>query len=138
MALHRRVEFRIRILKRLIGNLGPNLNTANIQKINRVVDLKEKLLLHAKKAFGVKKRSGAHKNRSDKEDFDKLVDNLTELKADQIVPGRQFGNIKYAKNLLDSERFNAAEFYRWVATKNKDAVEVYQSSNASTALPKSQ
>ena len=50
MALHRRVEFRIRILKRLIGNLGPNLNTANIQKINRVVDLKEKLLLHAKKA----------------------------------------------------------------------------------------
>ena len=48
----RRIEFRIRILKRLLQNLGPNLNTANIQKTNRVVDVKEKLLRHAKKSFG--------------------------------------------------------------------------------------
>ena len=72
MALHRRVEFRIRILKDLIGNLKSNLNSKNIIKINRVVDIKEKLSHHARKAFGVIERSGAHKRRSDNKDFDIL------------------------------------------------------------------
>ena len=137
MTVHRRVEFRIRILKSLIGNLKSNLNSKNIQKVNRVVDIKEKLSHHAKKAFGVTQRSGAHKKRSDSKDFDTLLSNLAELQADRFVPGRLFGNLKYAENLLDSERFDSAGFYRWVAVKNKDVLEVYESSQVTSALPKS-
>ena len=80
-------------MKLLIGNLGPNLNSQNIQKINCIIDIKEKLFRHAKQVFGVVARSGAHKARNDKKDYEALVEYLAELKADQIVPGRAFGNI---------------------------------------------
>ena len=67
-----------------------------------------------------------------------MVEYLTELKSDQIIPGRTFGDIKYAKNLLDSELFDKAGFYRWINTKNKEMLEAYNSSQAWLAIPNSQ
>ena len=42
------------------------------------------------------------------------------------VKERMFGGISYPENLLDCERFNEAEFYRWIVSKNKEAKKVLE------------
>ena len=71
----------------------------------------------------------------DNADFNILVENLSNLKADKNIPGRIFGDINYAENLLDSQRFDKAGFYRWITSKNKEMLDAYRSSNASSAFP---
>ena len=132
----RRVEFRIRVLKQLLGNLGPHMDTNNIQKVNAIIDIKEKLFYHARKSHGVKIRSGAHKKRSDEVDYQILFDDLTKTEAHKkFEEGRMFGNVKYPENLLDSEIFNKASFYRWLTQKNKESVAAYAGSLACYGLP---
>ena len=116
----RKIEFRIRILKKLLRNLGPNLNSKSIQRINRIVDVKEKLYHQARKAQGVTLRKGAHKSRSDQKDYEAIFKNLTELKAHEIIPGRKFGSIQYPPNFLDYEKIDRSSFFRWITKKNKD------------------
>ena len=40
------------------------------------------------------------------------------------VKERKFGGIEYPENLFDYEKFNEAEFYRWILAKNKEAKKV--------------
>ena len=83
-------------------------------------------------------RSGSHKDRSDKKDFDTIVKYLTELRADKVIPGRTFGDVKYAENLLDSKIFDKAGFYRWISLKNKEMLAAYTSSKAALAISNSE
>ena len=131
----RRVEFRIRILKKLLKNLGHNLNSANIKKVNDIIDIKEEFYYHARKVNGVKIRRGAHKKRSDSKDYETLIESLKKMDAHLVIPGRQFGTIQYPENILDAAIFSKAVFYRWLTTKNKDAIKAYRSSHAADALP---
>ena len=131
----RRVEFRIRILKKLLKNLGHNLNSDNIKKVNDIIDIKEELYYHARKVHGVKIRSGAHKKRSDSRDYDSLIESLKKMKAHLIIPGRQFGNLEYPENILEAPKFNKAGYYRWLTTKNKESTKAHRSSHAAAALP---
>ena len=39
----RRMEYRIRMLKRLISNIGPNFDEKHVQLINKIVEIKEQL-----------------------------------------------------------------------------------------------
>ena len=125
----RRVEFRIRILKKLLSNMGPNINSESIQKVNSVIDIKEKLFHHAREVHGVIIRSGEHKERSELKDYQLIMETLNQMKADQTVPGRKFGGLTYPENLLDSDKFNKARFYRWLTQKNRDAVGVFRGQN---------
>ena len=131
----RRVEFRIRILKLLLSNLGPHMNSENIMKINKVIDIKEKLFHHARISHGVSINSGAHKKRSDEADYKLLFDNLCQTQAHMEVVGRKFGEIKYPENLLDADLFNKAAFYRWLAQKNRDFAAAQAGTGAAFALP---
>ena len=131
----RRVEFRIRILKKLLSNMGPNINSESIQKVNSVIDIKEKLFHHAREVHGVIIRSGEHKERSELKDYQLIMEALNQMKADQTVPGRKFGGLTYPENLLDSDKFNKARFYRWLTQKNRDAVGVFRGSKSGSALP---
>ena len=40
------------------------------------------------------------------------------------IKDRSFGDINFPENLFDDERFNEAEFYRWIVSKNKEAIKV--------------
>lgn len=53
-----------------------------------------------------------------------LLTQLTENGAHEKVKDRNFGDLCFPENLFDDERFNEAEFYRWVVTKNKEAKKV--------------
>ena len=132
----RRVEFRIRILKKLLSNLGPNMNTESIKKINSVIDIKEKLYHHARKVHGVTIRSGAHKARSDAKDYQVMMQALKETEADKFVAGRKFGNLQFSENLLEFEDFDQAGFFRWLTKKNTDAGASLKASHALLALPR--
>ena len=55
-----------------------------------------------------------------------LFSQLTENRAHVKVKERMFGGISYPENLLDCERFNEAEFYRWIVSKNKEAKKVFE------------
>ena len=131
----RRIEFRINQLKKLINNQGSNVTSASIQRTNDTVDIKEKLFHHARKAQGVIIRSGKHKMRSDQKDYKVIFDKLSELRAHEIIAGRKFGNLTYPENLLTYEKFNRANFFRWITTKNKDLMNTLQRSHALSALP---
>ena len=131
----RRVEFRIKILKQLLRNLGPNVNTSSIKKINEIIDIKEKLHHHARKVHGFTKRSGAHNQRSDEKDYNLLLENLYQNKAHQIVSKRKFGNLKYPDNFLDSDIFNKALFFRWITQKNREAEATFQCAQANLGIP---
>ena len=131
----RRVEFRIGILKKLLRNLGPNINTESIKKVNSVIDIKEKLFKHARDVHGVIIRSGAHKERKDVNDYHTIFEMLTETNASEIVLGRKFGDLKFPENLLNLEKFDKAKFYRWVVQKNKEAVAAFRGSQLGSAMP---
>ena len=126
-----------RILKKLLNNLGPHLNAMSIQRINGLIDIKEKLFHHARRTHGVIIRTGTHHKRNDDKDFETLLKDLTKLKAHQRIPGREFGGIKYSENLIESERFDRAAFYRWVTTKNKESASAFKGSNVEAAIPSS-
>ena len=49
----RRMEYRIGITKKLIGNLGPNFSQESVQHVNNSVDIKEELFYETRKSHGV-------------------------------------------------------------------------------------
>ena len=124
-----------RIIKKLLKNMGTNLSPQNIKKVNGLIDVKEELFHHARITHDVTIRTGAHKKRDDKIDFDTLVKNLKDLNGHQRVPGRKFGSIEYSEDLLDSNQFNKAGFFRWIANKNKEHLRAMRGSNAAKAIP---
>ena len=69
-------------------------------------------------------RSGNHNARADDQDYNILFSQLTETEAHMQINGRRFGDISYPENLFDDERFNEAEFYRWIVSKNKEAQKI--------------
>ena len=115
--------------------MGTNLSPQNIKKVNSLIDIKEELFIHARRTHDVTIRTGAHKKRDDKLDFATLEKHLGELKAHQRVPGRKFGSIEYSENFLDSDKFNRAGFFRWIANKNKEHSRAMRGSNAIKAIP---
>lgn len=117
----RRMEYRIGITKKLIGNLGPNFNPDSVQHVNNTVDIKEELFYETRKSHGVNIRSGKHNARSDTEDYKMLFSHLTETRAHVIIEGRTFGDIMFPKNLMDDDRFDKVQFYRWLVHKNNEA-----------------
>ena len=117
----RRMEFRIGVAKKLIGNLGSKITEELVQHVNRTLDIKEELFRETRKSHGVTIRKGSHKPRSDAEDYNALLFNLQETRAHKKIAGRTFGNIAYPENLLDDERFDRTAFYRWIIKKNKEA-----------------
>ena len=118
------MEYRIGTAKKLIENLGPNFSKEAVQQVNRTLDIKEELFLKTREAHGVDIRSGKHNPRSDARDYDSLFCHLTETKAHVKVEGRRFGDLNFSENLMDDDRFNKVEFYRWIASKNKEAKNV--------------
>ena len=49
----RRMEYRIGITKKLLGNLGPNFSPEAVQHVNNTVDIKEELFYETRKSHGV-------------------------------------------------------------------------------------
>ena len=120
----RRMEFRIGMIKKLIGNLGPNFSAESVKQVNHMVDIKEELYSTTRLSHGVIIRSGRHVPRSDAKDFQLLIDNLTKTEAHVRKPGRVFGSFEFPENILDDEKFDKAQFYRWIAEKNLEARDV--------------
>ena len=120
----RRMEYRIGAAKNLIENLGPNFSKEAVQQVNHTLDIKEELFRRTRISHGVTIRSGRHNPRSDAKDYDRLFSELTEAKADQKIRGRAFGDLDLKEDLMEDERFNQVEFYRWIVTKNKEAKSV--------------
>ena len=117
----RRMEFRIGIIKKLIGNLGPNFSDESVKQVNHMVDIKEELYNTTRLSHGVTIRSGRHVSRSDVKDFQLLVDNLTKIEAHIVKPGRKFGSFEYPPDIMNDAKFDKAQFYRWICQKNKEA-----------------
>ena len=120
----RRMEYRIGIIKKLISNKGSNIDDESIQQVNRVVDIKEELFVKTRESHGVDVRSGRHKPRTDKEDFEAILKMLEKTEAHRKIGGRSFGNLDMPANLLDSNRINQASFFRWITSKNKEACKI--------------
>ena len=120
----RRMEYRIGAAKNLIENLGPNFSKEAVQQVNHTLDIKEELFRMTRISHGVTIRSGRHNPRSDAKDYDRLFSELTATKADQKIRGRAFGNLEFNEDLLEDDRFNQIEFYRWIVNKNKEAKSV--------------
>ena len=121
IARDRRMEYRIGTAKKLIGNLGPNFTKDAVQQVNSMLDIKEELFLKTRVSHGVSVRSGNHNARSDAQDYALLFSHLSEVQADKKISGRTFGDFKFKDDLMDDSMFDKAEFYRWIATKNKEA-----------------
>ena len=113
---------------------GPKYTDRNIQHVNKVVDIKEELYVSARLSHGVSIRSGNHKARSDTKDFEALIGVLEKTDAHKKVRGRKFGECKLSANLLESDMFDQASFYRWITTKNKEAAEIMKVKNGTTEL----
>jgi len=124
IARDRRMEYRIGTAKTLIGNLGSNFTQNNVHHVNSTLDIKEELFLTSRESHGIRIRGGRHNPRSDKEDYDKLFKILTDTKADCKISGRTFGDLIFPSDLMDHERFNRAQFFRWITSKNKEAKSV--------------
>ena len=120
----RRMEFRIGMTKKLIENLGPNFSDESVKQVNHMVDIKEELYIKTRLSHGVRIRSGRHVPRSDENDFQILVNNLTEMEAHIMKPGRKFGNFKLPEDIMDEKKFDKTQFYRWIALKNQEARDV--------------
>ena len=116
------MEHRIRALKRLIGNLGPNFDQQHVQLINKIVDIKEELHYKVRKSHGVKIRSGAHHARDDTADYRTAIEFLQQNGAHDKLAVRTFGEYDLTEDLMDY--FDKAQFYRWLTGKNKEATEV--------------
>ena len=86
----RKMEHRIGVLKKLIGNLGPNFSAENVQQINNVVDIKEELIKSIRKSHGVDSRSGKHNPCSNSQDFHTLLKMLETTNAPMKIDGRTF------------------------------------------------
>ena len=115
------MEYRIGAAKKLIENLGPNFTKEAVQQVNKTLDIKEELFLNTRESHGVHIRNGQHNARSDDKDYEMLFCHLTNTRAHVKEKGRAFGNLTFSEDLMDDERFNKAEFYRWIVTKNKEA-----------------
>ena len=120
----RRMEYRIGTAKKLIANLGPNFSQDAVQQINCTLDVKEELFLNMRDSHGVNIRSGRHNSRSDAKDYDMLCSSLTDTRAHMRIEGREFGAFTFAEDLMEDERFDKVAFYRWIVTKNKEAMSV--------------
>ena len=120
----KRMEYRIGTAKKLIGNLGSNFNPSSVQQVNYMLDIKEELFLKTRDTHGVDIRSGRHNARSDAKDYAMLFSHLTDTRAHVKVSGRTFGNLDFKENLMEDDRFEKAEFYRWIVEKNKEAKSV--------------
>ena len=115
----RRMEHRIRMLKRLISNLGPNFDEKHVQLINKIVEIKEELFYTTRKSHGVDIRTGNHIARDDTADYKAALDFFSENEAHLQKPGRTFGDYALPADLF--ENFDRAQFYRWIAVKNEEA-----------------
>ena len=115
----RRMEHRIRTLKRLISNLGPNFDEKHVQLINKIVEIKEQLFYTTRKSHGVDIRTGKHIARDDTADYKAALDFFSENEAHLQKPGRTFGDYALPADLF--ENFDRAQFYRWIAVKNEEA-----------------
>ena len=122
----RRMEYSIGAAKKLISNLGPNLNEAHVHQVNSTLDIKEELFLHVRESHGVNIRSGRHNPRSDSRDYEMLFSHLTETRAHKRIRGRTFGDYNLPENILDDERLKNAGFFRWLLNKNKEAKNIIQ------------
>ena len=121
----RRMEHRIRTLKSGIGNLGPNFDAEHVQRVNMLAAEKEKLFVHARKSHGVEIRSGKHVARDDCEDYRTMLMFLRDNEAQLKKPGRSFGSFDLPEDLFDY--FDQAKFYRWLAVKNEEAIDILES-----------
>ena len=120
----RRMEYRIGMAKKLISNLGPNFNPNSVQQVNSTLDIKEELFLKTRESHGVDIRSGKHNARSDRKDYEMLFSLLSDTRAHVQVSGREFGDVDFGKDLMEDDRFDKTEFYRWIVAKNKEAKSV--------------
>ena len=120
------MEFRIGITKKLIENLGPNFSEESVQQVNHMVDVKEELYIQTRHSHGVRVRSGRHVPRSDEADFNTIVKNLTDLGAHIKKEGRRFGDFELTEDIMDDKRFDKTQFFRWIASKNKEAMGVLE------------
>ena len=118
----KRMEYRIGTAKKLIANLGPNFSQDSVQKVNSTLDMKEELFLATRLSHGVDIRSGRHCARSDAKDYDMMFSQLTETRAHMLIEGRVFGDFNFAEDIMEDKKFDKAEFYRWLTTKNKEAM----------------
>ena len=118
----KRMEYRIGTAKKLIGNLGPNFSHESVQKVNSTLDMKEELFLATRLSHGVDIRSGRHCARSDAKDYNMMFSQLTETRAHMKIEGRPFGDFDFAEDIMEDKRFDKAEFFRWLTTKNKEAM----------------
>ena len=71
-------------------------------------------------------RTGRHNARSDQKDYDMLFSHLTDTRAHMRIEGRTFGELNFTENLMEDDRFDNVEFYRWIVTKNKEAKSVLE------------
>ena len=118
------MEHRIGAAKTQISNLGSNFDQEHVQQVNKTLDIKEKLYHATRKSHGITIRSGRHKPRSDEVDYDTLFNYLDETEAHKLIPGRKFGDFKLPVDITQDKRFDKANFYRWLTSKNKEAKSV--------------
>ena len=55
-----------------------------------------------------------------------LFSHLTDTRAHTKIEGRAFGDFSFTDNLMEDERFDKVEFYRWIVAKNKEAKSVLE------------
>ena len=122
----RRMEHRIGTLKKLISNLGPNFDQEHVQQVNKTVEIKELLFHETRRSHEVNIRSGRHVPRSDLADYQLVFKCLEDTEAHLKKPGRQFGNFDLPEDLLTDDRFDQAEFYRWLTGENEEAKSVME------------
>ena len=53
-----------------------------------------------------------------------LFSHLTNTQAHLKISGRGFGSLKFSEDLMDDKRFDKVKFYRWIASKNREAQSV--------------
>ena len=106
------------------------LNFHTVQQVKCTLDIKEELFRKTRESHGVSLRSGKHNPRSDTRDYEMLFSHLTETRAHCKIKGRGFGDLKYDEDLMEDDRFDKLEFYRWIVTKNKVATSVLDAKRA--------
>ena len=119
------MEHRIGTLKAGISNLGPNFDAVHVQRVNMLAACKEELFLHTRRSHGVEVRSGKHVARDDSQDYCTMLEYLRDNEAHLKKPGRLFGAFDLPEDLFD--HFDQAKFYRWVAGKNEEAIDILDS-----------
>ena len=120
------MEHRIGALKRSITNLGPNFDQEHVQLVNKTIEIKEKLYHETRKAHGVRIRCGRHVPRPDTNDYKAILKCLDETEAHVIIPGRRFGDYSLSADITRDKRFDRASFLRWLTTKNREAISIFQ------------